>query len=165
MLNREDFNNDQVDAGEVGAGASVTALYEITPVGAPPSSDPLRYGDKTPAAPTGSSGELAFLKVRYKLPGGTTSKLMERPIGDSDRYASLTAAPEATRFAVAVTAYGQKLRGDPWVDASFDSAGRHRPGPGGARRGSGRPAGGIRPADEGRPRRPGAVVTAPSACP
>jgi len=120
LLNREDFNNDQVDAGEVGAGASVTALYEITPAGAPPSSDPLRYGDKKPTAPATPSGELAFLKIRYKPPGGTTSKLIERPIGPSDRYATLAAAPEATRFAVAVAAYGQKLRGDPWVDERFD---------------------------------------------
>ncbi|HEY0651315.1 VWA domain-containing protein, partial [Phenylobacterium sp.] len=67
MLNREDFNNDQVDAGEVGAGASVTALYEITPAGAPGSSDPLRYGRAAPAP--GGGSELAFLKIRYKLPG------------------------------------------------------------------------------------------------
>jgi len=120
LLNREDFNNDQVDAGEVGAGASVTALYEITPAGARPSSDPLRYGDKKPAAPAGMSGELAFLKVRYKPPGGTTSKLIERPIGKADAYATLAAAPESTRFAVAVAAYGQKLRGDPWLDERFD---------------------------------------------
>jgi Ca-activated chloride channel family protein len=118
LLNREDFNNDQVDAGEVGSGASVTAIYEITPVGAQPSSDPLRYGGK-PAAASGGS-ELAFLKIRYKPPGGSTSKLIERPIGAGDVRSSLAAAPEATRFAVAVAAYGQKLRGDPWVDAGFD---------------------------------------------
>jgi len=117
LLNREDFNNDQVDAGEVGAGASVTALYEITPAGARPSSDPLRYGDK--AKPVSTSGELAFLKVRYKPPGATDSKLIERPIGAADTCATLAAAPEATRFAVAVAAYGQKLRGDPWLDDSF----------------------------------------------
>ncbi|WP_454759170.1 vWA domain-containing protein [Caulobacter segnis] len=118
LLNREDFNNDQVDAGEVGSGASVTALYEITPVGARPSSDPLRYGEQK-AAPV-ASGELAFLKVRYKPPGGTVSKLIERPIGKADTVSTLSAAPESTRFAVAVAAYGQKLRGDPWVGDSFD---------------------------------------------
>jgi Ca-activated chloride channel family protein len=118
LLNREDFNNDQVDAGEVGSGASVTAIYEITPVGAKASSDPLRYGAAPPAASGGS--ELAFLKIRYKPPGGSTSKLIERPIGASDVRSSLAAAPESTRFAVAVAAYGQKLRGDPWVDADFD---------------------------------------------
>ena len=118
LLNREDFNNDQVDAGEVGAGASVTALYEITPVGARPSSDPLRYGGKARPAAT-PTGELAYLKVRYKTPGGATSKLIERPIGAGDTVASLAAAPESTRFAVAVAAYGQKLRGDPWVGEAF----------------------------------------------
>lgn len=120
LLNREDFNNDQVDAGEVGAGASVTALYEITPAGARASSDPLRYGEKRPAASTATTGELAFLKVRWKAPGGTVSKLMERPIGKTDTYATLAAAPQSTRFAVAVAAFGQKLRGDPWLDQSFD---------------------------------------------
>ena len=64
--------------------------------------------------------ELAFLKVRYKPPGGTSSKLIERPIGAADAYPTLAAAPEATRFAVAVAAYGQKLRGDPWLDEDFD---------------------------------------------
>ncbi len=119
LLNREDFNNDQVDAGEVGAGASVTALYEITPVGARPSSDPLRYGASPPPPEPQTSGELAFLKVRWKQPGGTVSQRLERPIGKSDSYATLAAAPEATRFAIAVAAYGQKLRGDPWLDAGF----------------------------------------------
>ena len=118
LLNREDFNNDQVDAGEVGSGAAVTAIYEITPVGATPSSDPLRYGST--ALPAKGGDELAFLKIRYKPPGGSTSKLIERPIGAGDVRASLAAAPESTRFAVAVAAYGQKLRGDPWVDAGFD---------------------------------------------
>jgi len=118
LLNREDFNNDQVDAGEVGSGAAVTAIYEITPVGAKSLSDPLRYGAKPPAVTGGD--ELAFLKIRYKPPGGSTSKLIERPIGAGDVRTSLAAAPESTRFAVAVAAYGQKLRGDPWIDAGFD---------------------------------------------
>jgi Ca-activated chloride channel family protein len=147
LLNREDFNNDQVDAGEVGSGAAVTAIYEITPVGATPSSDPLRYGAKPPPATGGS--ELAFLKIRYKPPGGATSKLIERPIGAGDVRPSLAAAPESTRFAVAVAAYGQKLRGDPWVDAGFDWRRGHRPGPGRARRGSLRPARRVRATDSG----------------
>ncbi len=117
MLAREDFNNDQVDAGEVGSGASVTALYEITRVGATPSSDPLRYGSARPAA--APSAELAFLKVRYKLPGKTESVLMQRPITRADVSDSLAAAPESTRWALAVAAFGQKLRGDPWISADF----------------------------------------------
>jgi len=117
MLAREDFNNDQVDAGEVGSGASVTALYEITRVGATASSDPLRYTSARPeAAP---SAELAFLKVRYKLPGKTESVLMQRPITRADVSDSLAAAPESTRWALAVAAFGQKLRGDPWISAEF----------------------------------------------
>lgn len=117
LLNREDFNNDRVDAGEVGSGTSVTALYEVTPAGARPSSDPLRYGAPAPRAASG--GEIAFLKVRYKLPGGQTSRLIERPIGVGDTYARVLDAPEATRWALAVAGFGQKLRGDPWLSADF----------------------------------------------
>ncbi len=118
MLNREDFNNDRVDAGEVGAGASVTALYEITPVGARPSSDPLRYGRSAPAA--SPARELAFLKVRYKLPGQSNSRLMERPIGGADIYGQVASAPEAARWALAVAGFGQKLKNDPRVEDRFD---------------------------------------------
>ncbi len=116
LLAREDFNNDKVDAGEVGSGASVTALYEITPVGAKSSSDPLRYQDagKTPR----KGGELAYLKVRYKEPGGTTSKLIEQAIS-SDALTAIDTAPEATRWAVAVAGFGERLRGSPWVSDSF----------------------------------------------
>ncbi|MDP1632830.1 MAG: VWA domain-containing protein [Caulobacter sp.] len=117
MLNREDFNNDQVDAGEVGSGASVTALYEITPAGTRASADPLRYGAATPAATP--SGEMAFLKVRWKAPGAATSQLMQQAIPAGNTARGLTVAPEATRWAVAVAAFGQKLRGDPWLDADY----------------------------------------------
>ncbi|MDP2123367.1 MAG: VWA domain-containing protein [Parvibaculum sp.] len=116
LLAREDFNNDKVDAGEIGSGVSVTALYEITPVGAKASSDPLRYQDHD--ATTHESDELAFLKVRYKEPGGTTSKLIEQAIS-SDALATVDAAPEATRWAIAVAGFGERLRGSPWVADSF----------------------------------------------
>lgn len=115
LLKREDFNNDNVDAGEVGAGVAVTALYEITPVGGPLSSDPLRYQSARPAAAPSRDGELAFLKIRYKPPGGATSRLIERPIGQAVTYAALTQAPEATRWATAVATYGQKLSGSSYV--------------------------------------------------
>jgi Ca-activated chloride channel family protein len=118
MLRREDFKDDKVDTGDIGAGHRVTALYEITPVGGPLSVDPLRYG--TQPQPGSTSGELAFLKIRYKLPGGDASTLIERPIGDADRPAALSEAPEATRWALAVAAYGQRLRGDPWMTSDFD---------------------------------------------
>ena len=117
LLNREDFNNDQVDAGEIGAGASVTALYEITPVGGTLSVDPLRYQVK--ATPEDRTGELAYVKIRYKLPGESTSKLIEQPVGDANRPDALAEAPEATRWALAVAAYGQRLRGDPWISSDF----------------------------------------------
>jgi Ca-activated chloride channel family protein len=119
MLNREDFNNDRVDAGEVGAGAAVTALYEITPTGARASSDPLRYQSQRAVADAPRAAELAYLKIRYKLPGGQTSRLIERPIGPGDRYGRYQQAPEQTRWALAVAAYGQLLRGDPWLQDGF----------------------------------------------
>jgi Ca-activated chloride channel family protein len=120
MLNREDFNNDAVDAGEVGAGASVTALYEITPVGGPLSSDPLRYAAPARPATGPAPNELAFLKIRYKAPGGDTSRLIETPILRSSAVSNIAAAPEATRWAAAVAAYGLKLRRDPFVPESYD---------------------------------------------
>ena len=121
MLRREDFNNDKVDAGEVGAGVAVTALYEITPVGGPQAIDNLRYGAGSARAQAANSpaSELAFLKIRYKLPGQQTSKLMTRPITRADGFANIAAAPEATRWAAAVAAYGQKLRYDAYVGSAF----------------------------------------------
>jgi Ca-activated chloride channel family protein len=106
-LAREDFNNDQVDAGEIGAGHDVTALYEVCLVGMGcESSDPLRYA--APAA-TGAQGqELAFLKLRYKLPGEDRSVLMERPVTRRDVKPE---ASEDLRFAAAVAAYADLLRG------------------------------------------------------
>ncbi len=118
MLRRDDFSNDQVDAGEIGAGHSVTAIYEITPVGGPTFNEPLRYQPGSSAAPT-PSGELAFLRIRYKLPGQNTSRLIERPITDADFITDIAAAPEAARWATAVAGYGQLLRGDPYLGPSY----------------------------------------------
>jgi Ca-activated chloride channel family protein len=117
MLAREDFNNDQVDAGEVGSAASVTALYEVTPADARGSADPLRYGPDATAAP--ATGEIAYLKIRYKLPGERQSHLIERPITAADGYARLDQAPEATRWAAAVAGFGQTLRRDPRLPSGF----------------------------------------------
>jgi Ca-activated chloride channel family protein len=117
MLNREDFNNDRVDAGDIGAGANVTAIYELTPVGGRTLNDPLRYQSARPQ--NAPSSELAFVRIRWKAPGAKDSTLIERPVTDRDAYASLARAPEATRFATAVAGYGQLLRGDPWLDRSF----------------------------------------------
>ncbi|HUL05347.1 MAG TPA: VWA domain-containing protein [Candidatus Acidoferrum sp.] len=115
-LRREDFNNDQVDAGEIGSGHEVTALYEITPVGSPARlDDPLRYGTQTAPAAADRGSEYAFLRLRYKLPGEQASRLIERPVTRSDEYAGIDRAPAEARFAVAVAAFGELLRGDPYL--------------------------------------------------
>jgi Ca-activated chloride channel family protein len=119
MLRREDFNNDAVDAGEIGAGHSVTAIYEITPVGGPTFTEPLRYQNERPAAPS-TANELAFLRIRYKLPGNDTSRLIERPITNADAVSNIARANESARFATAVAGYGQLLRGDPYLARDYD---------------------------------------------
>lgn len=111
-LNREDFNNDRVDAGEIGSGHSVTAIYEITPMDSPARMvDDLRYGQQSDsAAPTAGDGEYAFVRIRYKVPGEDTSKLIEKPVNEADVVSSFDAASNDARFSVAVAAFGQKLR-------------------------------------------------------
>jgi Ca-activated chloride channel family protein len=106
VLRREDFNNDKVDAGEIGAGANVTALYEIVPQGSAGGRiDPLRYGTAKASASHGD--ELAFLRLRYKLPGQSHSRLIERPIAAQ----ASARASERLRFAAAVAAFADQLRG------------------------------------------------------
>jgi Ca-activated chloride channel family protein len=117
-LNREDFNNDKVDAGEIGAGTTVTALYEITPVGSGAElNDRLRYSSDTTT--TGGNGEIGFLKMRYKLPDEETSKLIEQAIGKDQAVSSLSEASEDSRFAAAVAAFGQKLKGSNYGEMSW----------------------------------------------
>jgi Ca-activated chloride channel family protein len=117
-LNREDFNNDKVDAGEIGAGTTVTALYEITPVGSGAElDDRLRYSSDTTT--TGGNGEIGFLKMRYKLPDEETSKLIEQAIGKDQAVSSLSEASEDSRFAAAVAAFGQKLKGSNYGEMSW----------------------------------------------
>ena len=112
ILNRTDFNNDKVDAGDIGSGHSVTALYEITPAGsAGQLSDPLRYGDNTATGDTQTSDELAFLRIRYKLPEEDTSKLIERAVTKQDVFESLRATSTDVQFATAVAGFGQMLDG------------------------------------------------------
>tara|TARA_R110000796_G_scaffold81575_5_gene179601 strand:- start:204 stop:1892 length:1689 start_codon:yes stop_codon:yes gene_type:complete len=119
MLDREDFNNDKVDAGDIGAGTSVTAIYEITPVGSDAAQiDPLRYGD-TDTSASDPSGEYAFVKLRYKAPGAEDSILLERPVTLSDRAASTAAAPQWARFATAVAGYGEMLKGGEALGTGF----------------------------------------------
>jgi Ca-activated chloride channel homolog len=115
-LNREDFNNDKKDAGEIGAGHSVTALYEIALVGSKGLSvDPLRYQDegtvpKTNSDRTTRTDEFALLRLRYKAPEGDVSKLIETPLPSS--WLSRADAPAVDdKFAAAVAAFGQYLKG------------------------------------------------------
>jgi Ca-activated chloride channel family protein len=130
-LKREDFNNDRVDAGEIGSGHAVTAIYEITPVGAPAIVDDLRYkkAEPTPAAappaattPTDDrTTELGFLKIRYKLPKEATSRLITQPITAAQVRSNIADAPIDARFATAVAGFGQLLRGDPYIGSfSYD---------------------------------------------
>jgi len=117
LLRKEDFNNDKIDAGEIGAGHSVTALYEIVPTGTGPNPaasvppvDPLKYQANTPA-PFNKPGspEMLTVKLRYKEPEGDTSRLIERPFVDPGTTFA-NAAPDL-KFAAAVAEFGMILRG------------------------------------------------------
>lgn len=112
LLKREDFNNDKVDAGDIGAGHTVTALYEVTFVGEPGRVDPLRYGHKPETA--ARDKEFAWLKLRYKDPESSRSKLLEYPL-KRDMARSLENASDDFRFAAAVAAFGQILRGSEYT--------------------------------------------------
>ncbi|MCT2398130.1 YfbK domain-containing protein [Novosphingobium mangrovi (ex Huang et al. 2023)] len=109
-LREEDFDNDRVDAGDIGAGHQVTAIYEIVPAGAKGWIAPRRYDRDAPMAGNPAK-ELAYVKLRYKLPGGDTSKLIERPVPAS-LMANARPATGDFAFASAVAAFGQTLRGD-----------------------------------------------------
>lgn len=115
-LRREDFNNDKVDAGDIGAGAQVTAIYEITAPGSPALlNDPLRYG---PVAAVTPGGELGVLRLRHVAPGAADNSLHETAILPDG------AAPdEEARFAVAMAGFGQLLTGAPYLgDWGWDQA-------------------------------------------
>jgi Ca-activated chloride channel homolog len=120
VLQHEDFNDDKKDAGEIGAGHSVTALYEIVPAGVKVDAgdvDPLKYQRETRATRAAASGELLTVKVRYKAPDGDTSQLLSRVV--MNRPSAMTAN---VGFASAVAEFGMLLRGSPSLgDASFDS--------------------------------------------
>jgi Ca-activated chloride channel family protein len=120
LLNEEDFDNDTVDAGEIGAGHQVTALYEIVPVG----NDgwlPERHFSANRTAPQGSDvTDLAHLRLRYKLPGEDSSRLIEQAIG-ANAVADARAPQGDMAFVAAVAAFGQRLRGDTYL-GTFDFA-------------------------------------------
>lgn len=119
-LKREDFNNDKVDAGELGAGHSVVALYEIGLTGSSASLiDPLRYGDalEVPNSAT-RDDELAYVKLRYKQPDGDKSALLTFPVTNQ---ALANRTSDDFRFSAAVAAFGQHLSGSVYIK-SFDFA-------------------------------------------
>jgi Ca-activated chloride channel family protein len=125
LLDRSDFNNDRVDAGDIGSGHTVTAIYEVTLVGSPGRMvDPLRYPQgAAPVTPTANTGEYAFVKVRYKLPNEDTSHLITRPVTEADVVADFAKLPDDLRFAAAVAGAGQLLRRDPYIhDFTYDRA-------------------------------------------
>ncbi|MBC8042537.1 MAG: VWA domain-containing protein [Rhizobacter sp.] len=108
MLKKEDFNDDKKDAGEIGSGHSVTALYEIVPVGAEAKSkpvDPLKYQAKQQASET---DEMMTVKFRYKDPKGSTSKLITKVLKDESR--ALLQTSENFRFSAAVAEFSHILR-------------------------------------------------------
>jgi Ca-activated chloride channel homolog len=112
LLAAEDFNDDAKDAGELGAGHSVTALYEIVPVSANSNVDirgvdPLRYREEQQRTRS-AHGELAYVKLRWKKPDGDRSTLMDHPVADR-----LTGRSDDLTFASAVAAFGMILRDSP----------------------------------------------------
>lgn len=114
-LKREDFNNDKVDAGDIGAGHSMTAIYEITPTQSKAKLiDDLRYGKNVTKTKMAESSEYGFLKLRYKLPHEDKSQLIERAIDSKNTYTSLdnknTGLLRETNFATAVAAFAQHLK-------------------------------------------------------
>lgn len=114
-LKNEDFNNDRVDAGDVGAGHTVTAIYEMTPVGSPAIKlDQRRYADNSGnKASANTSDELAFVKIRYKKPGQSKSELISTPVRSTDQALDR----KETRFAAAVAAFGQHLKGSKYLES------------------------------------------------
>lgn len=111
-LDEEDFSNDNVDAGEIGAGHQLTALYEIVPAGVQGWLPERRYAaNRRPEAEGDENGEMAMIRLRYKLPDGERSMLVERAVPAEALHRAGPAAGDMG-FAIAVAGYGQKLRGD-----------------------------------------------------
>lgn len=119
-LSREDFNNDKVDAGEIGAGHSVTAIYELALTGHGGASvDALRYQlETTPTkkANTDLAGEMAFIKFRYKAPNQQTSQLIKRAIVRPEKLSDFESASTDFRFAASVAHFGQVLKQSKYID-------------------------------------------------
>lgn len=120
MLDRADFYNDAVDAGEVGSGHSVTAIYEIAAPGSEGVlTEPLRYGGQSATAHD-VAAEFAHLRIRYKLPGDNESTLIQRSITPEDAVSRLSRASSEARFSAQVAGFAQLLRGDPYLRGGYD---------------------------------------------
>lgn len=118
VLKREDFSNDAVDAGDIGAGHTVTALYEIALKGSGGAlTEPLRYGKPAENAAPQSSDEIAFLRLRYKQPDSDASQLLEWPIRRQQALSHWRETSDRFRFAAAVAGFGQLLRGGKYTGA------------------------------------------------
>jgi len=117
-LKREDFNNDKIDAGEIGAGHTVTALYEIKlNDGQSGLIDPLRYQQEgSQAVNNQNMDEIAFLRLRYKEPTEGTSRLLEWPVNQNEIIADINKTSENFQFSAAVAAFAQQLRGGKYLD-------------------------------------------------
>jgi Ca-activated chloride channel family protein len=112
MLAKEDFNNDKKDAGDLGSGHTVTALYEVIPAGVKTDLldkvDPLKYTPVKSKELSSAGKELMTIKLRFKKPDGDKSRLIEQPVADTRK--SWRDASENFRFAAAVAGYGMLLR-------------------------------------------------------
>ncbi|MEM6827297.1 MAG: VWA domain-containing protein [Pseudomonadota bacterium] len=123
-LREEDFNNDKVDAGDIGAGHQVTAIYEVVPAGQSGWIPERRYEDALPAAASSRTAEAAHVKLRYKLPDGERSKLIDTVVS-SEQLRRAKAPSGDFAFAASVAAFGQILRGDDLMqDFDFDDVGK-----------------------------------------
>lgn len=116
VLTEEQFRNDKVDAAEVGAGKSVTALYELTPVGKPTLKSERRYADK-PVQAASTLKEIGDVRLRYKQPEGDTAVEFRSAIEGTSNELLQTKAKGSNdfRFAAAVSAYGQQLKGGTYL--------------------------------------------------
>lgn len=117
LLNKEDFNNDRKDAGDIGSGHTVTALYELIPVGVESDFiedvDPMRYS-KGNNSSLGKNDEIMNIKFRYKKPDGKKSMLIEHPVDDE----SMAKTSENFRFVTAVAEFGMLLNNSEFKQAS-----------------------------------------------
>ncbi|GAF52445.1 LOW QUALITY PROTEIN: von Willebrand factor type A domain protein [Psychrobacter sp. JCM 18900] len=115
VLAEEDFNNDKIDAGELGAGKAVIALFEVTPKGQKGLYSDRRYANSNTSSDNKqNSNELGYLKIRYKAPTGDSSKLISQPINKASH--ALNKASIDTQFAMAVAGFGQRLTQSDYIN-------------------------------------------------